>query len=136
MISPHPRFSFHSQYDGKETFVNEIPDHRVKKEDGYYYWIIRINPKDAEKRGIKDGDLVKAYNDRGEVILAALVTGRMRPGTVHSYEGSANYESIGEPGKSPDKGGCISLLTPSRYISKNVPGMAGNSCLIEIEKYK
>ncbi|MFC1868529.1 molybdopterin-dependent oxidoreductase [Thermodesulfobacteriota bacterium] len=136
LISPHPRFTFHSQYDGKETFVNEIPDHRLKKEDGYYYWIIRINPSDAEKRGIKDGDLVKAYNDRGELILAAQVTERIAPGTVHSYEGSALYDPIGEPGKSADRGGVVNLLTPSRFISKNAHGIAPNSCLIEIKKQK
>jgi trimethylamine-N-oxide reductase (cytochrome c) len=115
--------------------MNEIPDHRVKKEDGYYYWIIRINSLDAEKRGIKDGDLVKAYNDRGEVILAAQVTERVGPGTVHSYEGSAIYEPIGEPGESADRGGTINLLTPSRFLSKNCYGIAPNSCLIEVEKY-
>ncbi len=134
LLSPHPRYSFHTMYDGKGTFMNEVPEHRIKK-DGYYYWIIRINPLDAEKRGIKDGDLVKAYNDRGEVILAAMVTERMRPGTVHSYESSAEYDPIGVPGESADRGGTINLLTPSRLVSKYARGMAPNSCLIEIEKY-
>jgi trimethylamine-N-oxide reductase (cytochrome c) len=34
-----------------------------------------------------------------------------------------------------DKGGCVNLLTSGELISKNVPGMAPNSTLIEIEKY-
>ena len=33
-------------------------------------------------------DLVRAFNDRGAVILAAQVTERVPPGTVHSYESS------------------------------------------------
>jgi len=136
LISPHPRYSFHTHHDGKESWVNEIPEHRVKREDGYYYWVIRVNPEDAEKRGIKDGDIVKAYNDRGAVLLAAKVTGRVPPGVVHSYESCAVYESIGEPGESPDRGGCINLLTPHRFISKNACGQAPNSCLIEIEKWR
>lgn len=136
LLSPHPRYSFHTMYDGKGTWINEIPEHRIKKEDGYYYWIIRMNPVDAGKRGIKDGDLVKAYNDRGAVILAAQVTERMRPGTVHSYESSAEYDPIGVPGESPDRGGTINLLTPSRLLSKYARGMAPNSCLIEIEKWR
>jgi len=134
MISPHPRYSFHTHYDAKASFVNEIPEHRVKKEDGYYYWVIRINTKDAEKRDIKNSDLVKVHNDRGVVICAAQVTERVPPGVVHSYESSAIYDPIGEPGESPDRGGCINLLTPHRFMSKNASAMAPNSCLVEIER--
>jgi trimethylamine-N-oxide reductase (cytochrome c) len=136
LISPHPRFSFHTHQDYKEAWMNEIKDHRILKEDDHYYWIIRINAKDAEKRQIKDGDLVKAFNDRGAVICAAQITERIPPGTVHSYESCAEYEPLGTPGESPDRAGCINILTPSRYISKNASGMAPNSCLIEIEKYE
>jgi anaerobic selenocysteine-containing dehydrogenase len=53
---------------------------------------------------------------------------------VHSYESCAVYDPIGEPGESADRGGCINLLTPHRFISKNACGMAPNSCLVEIEK--
>jgi molybdopterin guanine dinucleotide-containing S/N-oxide reductase-like protein len=134
LISPHPAYSFHTMYDGKGCWINEIPEHRFKAEDGHYYWVIRINPEDARKRGIKDNDIVKAYNDRGAVLLAAQVTERVPPGVVHSYESCAIYEPIGEPGESPDRGGCINLLTPHRYMSKNACGQAPNSCLIEIEK--
>jgi trimethylamine-N-oxide reductase (cytochrome c) len=134
LITPHPRFSFHTMGDGKGSWINEIRDHRVLKEDGYYYWIIRINAQDAEKRGIKNEDLVRVFNDRGVVICAAQVTERLPPGTVHSYESSADYDPIGKPGESADRAGCINLLTPSRYISKNACGMSPNSCLVEIEK--
>ena len=67
MLSPHPRFSFHTMGDGKDSFMNDIKDHRVLV-DGHYYWIIRMNSKDAEARGIKSGDLVRCFNDRGSVI--------------------------------------------------------------------
>ena len=80
--SLHPRFSFHTMGDGKDSWINDIK-HRVLI-DGYYYWIVRLNPKDAEARGIRENDLVKAFNDRGAVICAAQVTERVRPGTVHS----------------------------------------------------
>ncbi len=94
------------------------------------------NPEDARKRGIKDNDIVKAYNDRGAVLLNAQLTERVPPGVVHSFESSSIYEPIGEPGESPDRAGCINLLTPHRFISKNACGMAPNSCLIEIENWK
>ena len=76
MISPHPRFSFHTMGDGKQSWMNEVKDHRVLDADGHYYWIMRLNPGDAAARGIADGDLIRAFNDRGSVILAAQVTER------------------------------------------------------------
>ncbi len=64
------------------------------------------------QRGIREKQLVKVFNDRGAVICAAQLTERVPPGMVHSYESSAVYDPIGEPGKSPDRGGCINILTP------------------------
>jgi trimethylamine-N-oxide reductase (cytochrome c) len=135
MISPHPRFSFHTMGDAKESWMNEVKDHRILKEDGHYYWITRINTRDAAARGIKENDLVRIFNDRGEVICAAQVTERLPPGTVHSYESCADYEPLGKPGDSADRSGCINILTPGRFITRHSSGMAPNSCLVEIAKW-
>ncbi len=136
LISPHVRFSLHTHHDGHAKWLGDIPAHRVLK-DGYYWHPTRIHPVDAEARGIKEGDIIKMYNDRGAVLEIAQVTERVRPGVVHSYQASAIYDPI-EPGKpySVDRGGCVNLLTPSRFVSPNAPGMAPNSCLIEIEKWE
>ncbi len=135
MVSPHARFSFHTMGDLKGSWSNDIKDHRVYK-NGRYYWIMRVNPKDAAARGIKDGDLIRAFNDRAEVILVAQVTERVRPGTVHSYESCADYQPLGEPGYSADTAGCVNMLTSSRFITPTSTGQAPNSCLIEIEKWE
>ena len=135
LISPHPRFTFHTMGDAKDSIVNDIKDHRVLI-DGYYYWIVRINSKDAVDRGIKENDLVKIFNDRGAVICAAQVTQRIPPGTVHSYESSAIYDPVGEPGYSVDRGGCINQLTPGRMMIKQSHSMAANSCLVQIRKWE
>lgn len=135
MVSPHPRFSFHTQFDAKDGTLNDVKDHRILV-DGYYYWIIRVNPVDAEKRGIKNQDLVKVYNDRGAVICAVQVTARVSPGTAHSYSSSASYDPIGEPGASPDRGGCINLLSSKRPILKRSHSTTAISFLVEIEKWK
>jgi trimethylamine-N-oxide reductase (cytochrome c) len=135
MVSPHPKFSFHTMGDAKDSWINEVKDNRVLKEDGRYYWIMRINAKDAAARGIADGDLIRAFNDRGSVILVAQVTERVPPGTVHSYESCGDYEALGEPGHSPDLSGCVNILTPKRYITPTSTGMANNSCLIQVEKW-
>jgi molybdopterin guanine dinucleotide-containing S/N-oxide reductase-like protein len=135
MVSPHPRFSFHTHYDKHTSWLNEIPTHRILK-DGYAWWPVRIHPSDAAPRGIRNGDIVKLYNDRGEVLCLAVLTERVRPGIVHTYASSAKYDPL-EPGKpdSVDQGGCVNLLTSSRMLSRNAAGMTPNSCLIEIEKW-
>ncbi len=134
LISPHPRFSFHTMGDGKDSIINDIKDHRVLI-DGYYYWIVRINSKDAAARKIKVNDLVNVFNDRGAVICAAQLTERIPPGTVHSYESCAVYDPVGEPGESSDRGGCINQLTPSRMIIKKSHATASNACLVQIEAW-
>jgi anaerobic selenocysteine-containing dehydrogenase len=134
MVSPHPRFSFHTMGDSKESWLNEVKDHRVLV-DAHRYWVMRVNTKDAEARGIKDGDLICAYNDRGSVILAAQVTERVPAGTVHSYESCADYLPLGEPGGSADRAGCVNLLTSKRFLTPTSFAMASNSCLIEVEKW-
>lgn len=134
VVSPHPRFSFHTHNDGKDSFINDIRNHRIKVGD-FYYWIMRMNPEDAQARGIKENDLVKAYNERGAVVFAAQLTERVPKGTCHCYESCAEYKPLGEPGKSVDRGGCINILTSSRYLSKYATGMATEHCLVEIEKW-
>ncbi len=135
LISPHSRYSFHTMQDGKDSWINDIKDHRIFI-NGHYYWIMRLNPVDAKARNIKHGDIIEAYNDRGSVILYAFLTERVPAGTVHSYESSAEYKPIGEPGKSPDIGGCVNILTPSRPMVKKSHSTASNSCLIEIRKWE
>ena len=136
IISPHPRFTFHTHYDKHTDWLNQIPGHRIIKDD-YAWWPVRINQADAAERDILNGDIVKLYNDRGAVLCIAVITERVPAGIVHSYGSSANYDPI-EPGKagSVDRGGCVNILTSSRMMSKNAPGMTPNSCLIEIEKWE
>ena len=136
LVSPHPRYSFHTMGDGKESWVNEIKNHRVLKEDGHFYWIMRVSSSDAAARGIADGDLIRAFNDRGAVILAAQLTERLPQGIVHSYESCSDYLPLGEPGYSADTAGCVNILTPKRYITPTSTGMANHSCLVEIEKWE
>ena len=135
IISPHPRFSFHTHYDKHASWLNEIPVHRVIK-DGYAYWPARINPKDAAARNIKNGDLVELYNDRGSVICIADVTYRVPVGVMHSYGCSAKYDPLVPEVGATDRGGCVNILTNKRMLSKNAPGMAPNSCLIEVRKWE
>jgi trimethylamine-N-oxide reductase (cytochrome c) len=136
MVNPHMRFSYHTHHDNKSPWLDEIPAHRVMK-DNYAYWPIRLHPDDAQKRGIQHGDIVKLYNDRGAILGVAQLTQRVKEGTVFLYQAGAKYDPL-QPGKpgSIDRGGCSNLLTPSKMVSKNAPGMACNSTCVEIEKWE
>ena len=134
MLTPHPRYSFHTQGDAKDSFLNDIEDHRVLV-GGYYYWVFRLNPADAEARGIRDNMLVRVFNEQGSVICVAQLTNRARPGVVHGYESSALYEPLGEPGGSPDRGGALNLLTPKRLQFSRGDAMGNSNCLVEVEPW-
>jgi trimethylamine-N-oxide reductase (cytochrome c) len=131
LLTPHSKYSFHTQGDGKDSFLLNIPDHRVNV-GGYYYWIIRMCAADAARRGIAKHDLVKVYNDRGAVICAALPTERLPAGVCHGYESSAIYDPMGDPGRSVERGGCLNQLTPERTQTRSTHSLAGSHALVEI----
>ena len=135
MISTHSRYSFHTYSDGKGSTINDIQDHRVLI-DGYYYWVMRVNPKDAAERGIGHHDLIRVFNDRGSVICAADVSPLIAPGVMKSYESSAVLDVIEDPRHGlVDRGGCVNLLTPRRVQVKGTSGMGCNSCLVNFEQW-
>lgn len=43
---------------------------------------LELHPEDARERGIADGDWVRVFNDRGEVVVRARLGDRVRPGVV------------------------------------------------------
>ena len=87
IMSNHGRWRVHAQCDDI-TWTREVPTCKVKGWDGYMYEPVWINPKDAEKRGIKDGDIVKVFNERGTVLGGAMVWERIMPGVVYMDHGA------------------------------------------------
>ena len=135
MISTHSRYSFHTYGDGKNSTLNDLEDHRVAV-GGYYYWVMRVNPKDAKARAIGHHDLIRVFNDRGSVICAADVSPLIAPGVCKSYESSAEVDFFEDPRHGlVDRGGCVNVLTPRRPQVKNTDGMGSNSCLVEFEAW-
>lgn len=71
-----------------------------------------INPLDAQARGIRHNDLVRVFNDRGEVRVRAKVTPRIIPGVLCLPQGA--WYTPDSPGGKIDVGGCINTLTAYR----------------------
>jgi trimethylamine-N-oxide reductase (cytochrome c) len=134
LISPHPRFEYHTHYGSSTPWLWEIPENR-KYIKGNPYLIARIHPKKAEEKGIKEGDMVLLHNERGSVLCVARVTNRLEENTIHAFCSSPIYNPV-TPGEiSMDIGGSINVLTPGRLMGEKMPGMAPNSALIDICKY-
>ncbi len=90
---------------------------------------IWINSLDAKSRGIKGGDVVKVYNDRGEIHLPAFVTSRIRPGVTAVPQGAWHTPDA----NGVDVRGCINTLT--KY--QPTPFAKGNpqhTNLVQVEK--
>ena len=90
-----------------------------------------MHPSTAAARGIKDGDIVRAYNERGSVLAGAIVWERIKPGVVYMDHGSRVDWIV--PGEL-DRGGAVNLISPDNIISQHCPGMATSGYLVEVEK--
>lgn len=94
-IGHHKKRRVHSIYDNT-SWMEEVEPQAV--------W---ANPLDAQERGVKNGELVKVFNDRGAIIIHIKVTSKIMPGVVSISQGawySPDKEGI-------DRMGCVSTLT-------------------------
>jgi len=82
--------------------ISERSPYRVHSSFSAAWWLrelagrptVMISPEDAEARGIKSGDRVRMFNDRGHVVLEAVVSRRALPGAVYVSEGWQSSDFI------------------------------------------
>jgi len=109
VMANHPRFRFHVQGDDI-GWIRELG--KVRGADGYEYEPCWIHPEDAEPRGIADGDVILVHNERGSVLVGAMVTERIIPGAL-SIDHGAKMDLALLNNRMVDRGGCINLIAPS-----------------------
>ena len=129
-MSNHGRWRFHANLDDI-TWQREVGTMKIRAKDSYQYEPAWLNPKTADERGIKQGDVVKVFNERGTVLCAAYVTERLVPGAVYVDHGS-RFDPI--DAEKLDRGGAINLITPTSIISKTATGMVVSGFLVDIAK--
>ena len=95
-----------------------------------------INPDDAAARGIADGDVVRVYNDRGQLLAGAVITDRIRPGVIRLLEGGWYDPADGGKVGALDAYGDVNVLTPDIATSKLANGNSGHTCLADVEKFE
>lgn len=106
LIGWHTKRRCHSIHDNNQTM------HAI---DPQALW---MHPKDAQARGITEGQQVLIWNDRGRVQIGAHLTDRIMPGVVALSQGA--WYAPDENGT--DHGGCINVLTslrPTPYARGN-----------------
>lgn len=76
LVTPHPRWRTHSIFNNipwlRETYAQEIT----------------INASDAKQLGVRTGDVVEVWNERGKCVVPVYVTERCMPRVAVLHEGA------------------------------------------------
>ncbi|MEC4726407.1 trimethylamine-N-oxide reductase TorA [Shewanella sp. D64] len=133
--SCHPDKRLHSQMCESQEFRET---YTVKGREPVY-----ISPADAKERGIKSGDIVRVFNDRGQLLAGAVVSNNYPQSIIRIQEG-AWYGPVG-PNGHKDGGAVIgaicsygdpNTLTLDIGTSKLAQACSAYTCLVDFEKYK
>ena len=122
VVSPHPYMRLHSQMANAEPLRKS---YAVQTREP-----LLINTQDAKKRGIRDGDLVELYNERGALVVGARVSDRIMPGVVSIYEGA--WPQLDSKGRCNN--GLVNFITSSRPASGLTQATTANTCLASLRK--
>lgn len=124
MISNQPRDKLHSQLDHGAIS-------RTGKIDGREPVV--MHPDDARRRGIRDGDVVRVFNERGSCYCGARISDDIRPGVIQISTGA--WFDPETPGTlTACKHGNPNMLTLDKGGSKLSQGPIAHSCLVEAER--
>ncbi len=124
LLSAHPAHRLHSQLN----YSSLREQYAVAGREP-----VTLHPHDAKARGIADGDLVRVWNQRGQVLAGAVVSEGIKPGVICIHQGAWPDLERAEGGIC--KNGAVNVLTKDLPSSKLGNGCAGNTALVWMEKY-
>jgi anaerobic dimethyl sulfoxide reductase subunit A len=128
MSSPHSLYRVHSLLDNQHLLSDDCYRHAV--------W---LSVADAKARGIMDDDLVRVYNDLGEMIIPAYVTSRLVPGNTCVFHGGWYSPGKNKSNVMPDgidMRGAPNLLTHNEDLPDTLVGFFPCKGLVQIEKWE
>ena len=126
LIANQPATRLHSQLDfGAYSQSKKIAGREA----------VRLNPVDAARRGIADGDIVRLFNDRGACLAAAAVTDDVMPGVVQLSTGAWYDPRAGAAEHPLCVHGNPNVLTRDVGTSRLAQGCCGQVTVVECEKY-
>ncbi|MCR8685283.1 molybdopterin-dependent oxidoreductase [Campylobacter ureolyticus] len=124
--SPHSRFRLHSQLNN--SIIRNYTEIGAREP-------VILSPKAAKARDIKTGDIVRIFNDRGEILCGAIVSDIAQDDVAIICEG-AWYDPEVYGKKTLCQHGCVNVLTHDKGTSKLGQSNCAHTCLAEIERYK
>ncbi|EJL6631853.1 trimethylamine-N-oxide reductase TorA [Vibrio cholerae] len=125
--SCHPDKRLHSQMCEAEAFR---ATYAVQGREPVY-----INPVDAKAKGIKDGDLVRVFNDRGQLLAGAVLSDSYPRGVIRIEEG-AWYGPLTEKVGAICTYGDPNTLTLDLGTSELAQATSANTCIVDFEKFR
>ncbi len=127
LIANNPKTRLHSQLDvGATSQASKVQGREP----------VRLHPADAAARGIRAGDVVRLFNDRGACLAGAVLSDAVRPGVAQLSTG-AWYDPL-DPAD-PDAlcvHGNPNTLTLDRGTSRLAQGCSGQHVLVEIARWE
>jgi len=124
-LSTHTKFRTHSQYCDL-AWLNEI----TANGEGF----LEINPKDAAARGLSEGQVVRVFNDRGEMKVLAKLTESIKPGVVNCYQGGWDTLAVKQYVEGHPNNLTHQLANPAQSVIPNFPSNAAYyDCLVQVE---
>jgi anaerobic dimethyl sulfoxide reductase subunit A len=116
--------------------VHSFLDNQALLRDCYRH-AVWMNLADAKQRGIKDDEMVRVFNDMGEMILPGYVTSRLVPGTVCIFHGSWYQPGEKKTELMPngiDLRGSPNILIPLGDLPDTIIGHFPCKGLVQVEK--
>jgi anaerobic dimethyl sulfoxide reductase subunit A len=124
-LSTHTKFRTHSQYCNL-PWLNEI----TANGQGF----LEINPADAKSRGISEGQVVRVFNDRGEMKVYARLTEAIKPGVVNCYQGGWDSNAVKQYVDGHPNNLTHQIANPAQAVIPNFPSNAAYyDCLVQVE---
>jgi biotin/methionine sulfoxide reductase len=125
LVANQPRSRLHSQLDvGAHSQSVKIAGREP----------VRMHPSDAAVRGLRDGELVRIFNDRGACLAGLATDEAVRPGVAQLSTGAWYDPDPALPGFC--RHGNPNVLTADRPSSTLSQGCTGQLTLVEIEPYR
>lgn len=123
LSTPHSAYRLHSQLD------NSIIRDSVSGLEP-----VLIHSNLAKAKGIKNNDIVRIFNDRGEILCGARISDDVKENTIIVCEG-AWWQPLDYTKKSLCINGNVNVLTSSKPSSNLSHSNIGHTCKIDIEKF-
>lgn len=124
VLSTHPAHRLHSQLN--YSSLREL--YAVANREP-----VTIHPDDAQARGITEGDMVRVWNSRGQLLAGAVISEGIKPGVICIHEGA--WPDLDLTADGICKNGAVNVLTKDLPSSRLGNGCAGNTALAWLEKY-